>query len=61
MQYKTRKNAIVEYHDYQIPFTQLKGPKGDGDMQAEYSYVSVANFLYPCRGFIDFSQKFATQ
>jgi len=31
---KTRKNAIVEYHDYQIPVTQLKGPKGNGDMQA---------------------------
>jgi len=28
MQYKTRKNAIVEYLDYQIPFTQLKGHKG---------------------------------
>jgi len=24
---KTRKNAIVEYPDYQIPVTQLKGPK----------------------------------
>jgi len=31
---KTRKNAIVEYPDYQIPVTQLKGPKGNGDMQA---------------------------
>jgi len=31
---KTRKNAIVEYLDYQIPLTQLKGPKGNGDMQA---------------------------
>jgi len=31
---KTRKNAIVEYLDYQIPVTQLKGPKGNGDMQA---------------------------
>jgi len=29
-----RKNAIVEYLDYQIPATQLKGPKGNGDMQA---------------------------
>jgi len=29
-----RKNAIVEYPDYQIPVTQLKGPKGNGDMQA---------------------------
>jgi len=28
---KTRKNAIVEYIDYQIPVTQLKG---NGDMQA---------------------------
>jgi len=31
---KTRENAIVEYLDYQIPVTQLKGPKGNGDMQA---------------------------
>jgi len=31
---KTRKNAIVEYLDYQIPVTQLKGPKGNGDIQA---------------------------
>jgi len=31
---KTRKNAIVEYPDYQIPVTQLEGPKGNGDMQA---------------------------
>jgi len=31
---ETRKNAIVEYLDYQIPVTQLKGPKGSGDMQA---------------------------
>jgi len=30
----TRKNAIVEYLDYQIPVTQLKGPKENGDMQA---------------------------
>jgi len=30
----TRKNAIVEYLDYQIPVTQLMGPKGNGDMQA---------------------------
>jgi len=30
----TRKNAIVEYPDFQIPVTQLKGPKGNGDMQA---------------------------
>jgi len=30
----TRKNAIVQYLDYQIPVTQLKGPKGNGDMQA---------------------------
>jgi len=29
---KTRKNAIVEYLDYQIPVTQLMGPKGNGDM-----------------------------
>jgi len=25
---KTRKDAIVEYLDHQIPVTQLKGPKG---------------------------------
>jgi len=31
---KTRKNAIVEYLDYQIPVTQLKGLKGNADMQA---------------------------
>jgi len=31
---KTKKNAIVEYIDYQIPVTQLKGPKGKGDLQA---------------------------
>jgi len=29
----TRKNAIVEYFDYQEPVTQLKGPKKNGDMQ----------------------------
>jgi len=31
---KTWKNAIVEYFDYQVPVTQLKGPKENGDMQA---------------------------
>jgi len=31
---KTRENAVVEYLDYQIPVTQIKGPKGNGDMQA---------------------------
>jgi len=31
---KTRKNAIFEYVDYQIPVTQLKGPKENGSMQA---------------------------
>jgi len=31
---KTRKNAIVEYLDYQIPVTQLKEPKRNGDIQA---------------------------
>jgi len=30
-----RKNAIVEYLDYHIPVTLLKGPKGNRDMQAE--------------------------
>jgi len=29
---KTRKNAVVEYLDYQIPVTQLKGPTGNGDI-----------------------------
>jgi len=29
---KPRDNAIVECLDYQIPVTQLKGPKEDGDM-----------------------------
>jgi len=33
-QVETRKNAIVEYLDYQIPVTQIMGPKGNGDMQA---------------------------
>jgi len=31
---QTRKYAIVEYLHYQIPLTQLMGPKGNGDMQA---------------------------
>jgi len=31
---KTRKNALVECLNYQIPVTQLKGAKGNGDMQA---------------------------
>jgi len=31
---KTRKNDIVEYLDYHIPVTLLKGSKGNGDMQA---------------------------
>jgi len=32
---KTKEeNAIVEYLDYQIPVTQIMGPKGNGDMQA---------------------------
>jgi len=30
----TRENAIVEYLDYQIPDNLLKGPKGNGNMQA---------------------------
>jgi len=29
-----REIAIIEYLDYQIPVTQLKGSKGNGDMQA---------------------------
>jgi len=31
---KTRKNAIDEYLDYQIPVTQQMGPKGNEDIQA---------------------------
>jgi len=31
---KVRKNTIVECLDYQITVTQLKGQKGDGDVQA---------------------------
>jgi len=35
----TRKKAIGEYLDYQIPVSQLN-PKGNGDMQAAmYGYV----------------------
>jgi len=30
----TYNNNLVEYLDYQIPVTQLMGPKGIGDMQA---------------------------
>jgi len=35
---KKKKNAIVEYLDYQIPVTQLMGPKGNADMQAAKRY-----------------------
>jgi len=31
---ETRKNLIVENLDYQIPLTQLMGPKENGNMQA---------------------------
>jgi len=31
---QTRKNAIAEYLDYQIPVTQLKEPKTNGNMHA---------------------------
>jgi len=31
---KPRNNAIVEYLDYHLPVSQLKGPKGNGNMQA---------------------------
>jgi len=31
---QTKKDAMVEYLDYQIPVTPLKGPKGNGDKQA---------------------------
>jgi len=30
----TRKNDIVDNLDYQVPATQLMGPKRNGDMQA---------------------------
>jgi len=30
----TKNNVIVEYLDYQIPVYQLKGPRGDEDVQA---------------------------
>jgi len=33
IQTTTRKIAIVEYLDYKIPVTQLKGPKGNLDMK----------------------------
>jgi len=31
---KHGRTLLVEYLDYQIPVTQLKGPKGNGDIQA---------------------------
>jgi len=31
---KIRRNVKIECPDYQIPVTQLKGPKEDGDIQA---------------------------
>jgi len=34
MYIKTRKNAIVEYLDYQIPVTQLNEVWGDGHVKA---------------------------
>jgi len=37
----TWKNAIVEYLDYQIPVTQPKGQKGNGDMQARAAKTSM--------------------
>jgi len=39
---KSRKNAIVEYLDHQIPVTQLKEPKRDGDMQAAKRYCNTS-------------------
>jgi len=36
--FDTFLNAVVEYLDYQIPVTQLKGPKGNGDIQAVKRY-----------------------
>jgi len=34
MYVKSKPNKEVEYLDYLIPVTQVKGPKGNGDMQA---------------------------
>jgi len=31
---ENKEEAIVEYPDYQIPVTQLMGPKGNRDMQS---------------------------
>jgi len=43
-QKKTKKNAIVEYLDHQKPVTQLKGPKGNGDMnEIEMSHLPAVD------------------
>jgi len=42
---KTRKNAIVECLDYQIPDTQLKGAKKDGDISKEISSEIISRHL----------------
>jgi len=36
---ETKENAIVEYLDYQIPVTQLKGQKGNGSTQVNRLYL----------------------
>jgi len=38
---------MVEYPDYQIPVTQIKGPKGNGDKQAAKRDNNATNVVYP--------------
>jgi len=33
---KARKSAIIDYSDYQLPVTQLKGQKGNGYSRSQY-------------------------
>jgi len=35
---ESKEKRCSQYLDYQIPVTQLKGPKGNGDMQAAKRY-----------------------
>jgi len=39
---ETRKSAIVGCLDYQMPDTQFKGSKGDGDMHAAKLLSEIA-------------------
>jgi len=47
------KNAIVEYPDYQISVTQLKGPKGSGStiryplLKGKWRYASYLDYQIP--------------